>query len=220
MAARRTAKSRRGSRRGDRFLVKLLVPIGLLLVVGLVAYFVLSPKSAPRAIPTKPPCPVVPDVVVGQLSVPSGPIGGFCQAELVNAAQIIRAAQRWHTTEQAMDIGVMTAIGESGLRVLNYGDAAGPDSRGLFQQRSNYGSLARRMNPYTSAYDFYQRMLGIAGWQKMTPTEVAHLVQVNANPNYYTPYYSRAVIIVDGLLAHHTVPALTVPVPALPPPPT
>ena len=34
-------------------------------------------------------------------------------------------------------IGVMTAMGEYSLQVLEYGDAAGPDSRGLFQQRAN-----------------------------------------------------------------------------------
>lgn len=218
MANRRTAASRRSRRSGDRFLLKLLVPIALLLVLGVAAYFLLRPVSRPIAQPTTPACPVVPDVVVGQLSVPAGPIGGYCQPELVNAAEIIRAAQRWRTTTQAMDIGVMTAIGESGLRNLGYGDAAGPDSRGLFQQRSNYGPVAQRMNPYSAAYAFFQRMLGIPGWQKLTPTQVAHTVQINANPNYYTPYYSRAVTIVNGLLAHHTVPALTNPVPALPPP--
>ena len=158
------------------------MPIALLLVLGVAAYFLLRPVSRPIAQPTTPACPVVPDVVVGQLSVPAGPIGGYCQPELVNAAEIIRAAQRWRTTTQAMDIGVMTAIGESGLRNLGYGDAAGPDSRGLFQQRSNYGPVAQRMNPYSAAYAFFQRMLGIPGWQKLTPTQVAHTVQINAEP--------------------------------------
>jgi hypothetical protein len=112
----------------------------------------------------------------------------------------------------------MTAIGESGLRNLTYGDSAGPDSRGIFQQRSNWGPVAQRMNPYSASYYFFQHMFGIAGWQKLTPTQVAHLVQGNANPDYYTPYYSRAVTIVDGLLTHHTVPALTRPVPQFPQP--
>jgi hypothetical protein len=219
MAPSRRPTTGRRKRGGDGFLVKLLVPLALLVVLGATAYFVLRPTgSAPIAGPTAPACPAVPDVVVGELSVPAGPIGGYCQPELVNAASIIRAAQRWRTNTKAMDIGVMTAIGESGLRNLTYGDTAGPDSRGLFQQRSNYGPVSRRMNPYSAAYDFYQRMLGIAGWEKLTPTQVAHAVQVNANPDYYTPYYPRAVTIVDGLLAHHIVPALTNPVPGLPQP--
>lgn len=195
------------------------MPIALVVVVGLVAFFLLRPASQPNAAPTNPACPAVPDVVVGTISVPAGPIAGYCQAELVNAAWIIYAANRWRANSHAMDIGVMTAIGESGLRVLDYGDVAGPDSRGLFQQRSNYGSVARRMNPYNSSYDFFQRMLGIPGWQNLSPTQVAHTVQGNANPDYYTPYYPRAKTIVAALLSDHIPPALTYPVPALPPPP-
>jgi hypothetical protein len=220
MAGRGSTRNRRGRGRRDGFLLKLLVPLVLLVIVGVVAYILLRPTAAPVAVPTPPACPAVPDVVVGTISVPAGPIGGYCQAELVNAAWIIRAADRWDAGTRGMNIGVMTAIGESGLRVLNYGDTAGPDSRGLFQQRSNYGSLARRMNPYSSAYDFYQRMLGIVGWQKLSPTQVAHEVQANANPDYYTPYYPRAKTIVAALLAHRVVPALTYPVPKLPPPNT
>lgn len=219
MAARRRPSTRRRKSGGDGFLVKLLIPIALLVVLGVVAYLVLRPTaSGPVAQPTPPACPPVPDVVVGQLSVPAGPIGGFCQAELVNAASIILAAQHWHLNRRAVDIGVMTAIGESGLRNLTYGDAAGPDSRGIFQQRSNYGPVSRRMNPYSAAYDFFARMRGVANWRTRPPTEVAHLVQINANPDYYTPYFPRAEIVVDGLFAHHRPPALTYPVPALPQP--
>ncbi len=34
-------------------------------------------------------------------------------------------------------LGVQAAIGESTLRVIDFGDGAGPDSRRLFQQRDN-----------------------------------------------------------------------------------
>ena len=84
-------------------------------------------------------------------NVPEGPLAGFDHTQLVNAAWIMRAAADLGLSLRDQRIGVMTAIGESGLRVLDYGDAAGPDSRGLFQQRANgaWGSLADRMDPYT-----------------------------------------------------------------------
>lgn len=44
-------------------------------------------------------------------------------------------------------IAVMTAYTESTLRALGYGDDAGPDSRGVFQQREPWGPLEVRMDP-------------------------------------------------------------------------
>jgi hypothetical protein len=132
--------------------------------------------------------------------VPPGPIEGFCQSQLVNAAQILRGAQSYGLSEHGQEIGVMTAIGESSLRNVNYGDTAGPDSRGIFQQRSNYGALENRMDPYTAARAFFLRMRGIVDWQKLEPTVVAHTVQRNADPQYYTKYWDDAVAIVSGLI--------------------
>jgi hypothetical protein len=213
MAASRKKRSNR-RRRGDRFLVKLLVPVGLLVVLGLVAYFLLVPKPVPKAVPTPPACPVVAPVLVRNIEVPAGPVAGYCQPQLENAAEIIFAAGHFTSNDRAKEIGVMTAIGESGLNNLGYGDAVGPDSRGLFQQRSNYGSLANRMNPYTAASAFFQRMMGVAHWDTRPPTEVAHAVQINADPNYYTPYFPRAVTIVTTLLLDRVPPSFAIKWPA------
>jgi len=66
-------------------------------------------------------------------------ISGYGHDQLVNAAYVIQAGKDLNLSSRDQTIGVMTAMGESGLRVLNYGDAVGPDSRGLFQQRANGG---------------------------------------------------------------------------------
>jgi hypothetical protein len=65
--------------------------------------------------------------------------------------------EHWLKSGLRKTIGVMTAMGESGLANLEHGDAAGADSRGLFQQRANgaWGSLKDRMTPYTAAYNFF-----------------------------------------------------------------
>ena len=211
MATRR--RSRRKTRRGDSVLIRVLVPVLLFLVVVAGAFVVLRPTSAPQLkAPTIPACPDAPDVTVGPYLVPAGPIAGFCQSQLVNAAQILRAAQSYGLSEHGEEIGVMTAIGESSLRNVNYGDTAGPDSRGIFQQRSNYGALADRMDPYTAARAFFLRMRGIVSWETLAPTVVAHTVQRNADPDYYTQYWHKAVTIVTAL--NRTVLPAAVPPPA------
>ena len=80
-----------------------------------------------------------------------------------------------------------TAIGESTLRVLDHGDQAGPDSRGLFQQRDNgaWGTYEDRMDPYRSATNFLKALKKIENRDSLSITEAAHRVQGNANPNHY-----------------------------------
>jgi hypothetical protein len=214
MAARGSTRRRR-QRRGDGLVLKLMIPVSLLAMVGVVGFLVLRPAATPTALaPSPPPCPLVSNVVVGDISVPSGPIAGYCQPQLIIAAQIMLAAEHWTPDVRAKQIGVMTAIGESDLQNLDYGDTVGPDSRGIFQQRSNWGTLAQRMDPYTAAYDFYARMFGVVNWNTLPPTIVAHTVQRNADPNYYTKYFSRAKNLVAGLLAHELPPVSISPVPS------
>jgi hypothetical protein len=120
---------------------RLLVCLMTLVIVGgiaAVAPFATSyPDSwtaPPVAGPTVPRCPTVAPTSVGTITVPAGPIAGYCQDRLINAAYIITAARSLGIAAHTQTIGVVTAMGESGLRNLHHGDAAGADSRGLFQQ--------------------------------------------------------------------------------------
>ncbi|WIE55725.1 hypothetical protein [Curtobacterium sp. MCBD17_003] len=146
-------------------------------------------------------CPAVPAKTVGGMVVPRGPVAGYCQDRLVNAAYVIEAAQSLGIGPHTQAVGVMTAMGESGLVDLDHGDAAGPDSRGLFQQRDNgaWGTYAQRMDPYTAATMFFRKLVSIPGWKTMTPTQAAHAVQVNADPDHYARYWPGAVQIVERL---------------------
>ena len=131
----------------------------------------------------------------------SGPVEGYDSEQLRNAAAIMNAATALNLPGTAQVIGVMTALGESGLRVLDRGDAVGPDSRGLFQQRDNgaWGSYQDRMDPTLSATNFFTHLAALPGWEQMTPTAAAHAVQRNADPNHYTKYHSAAQSIVLAL---------------------
>ena len=193
-------------KRRDVSPVAILVPLAILVVLAIVAFFILRPVAqAPEHAAGGIVCPAVPDVAVGNFEVPAGPIAGYCQPQLINAVQVIRAARSMGLKTRPQEIGIMTAIGESGLRNLGFGDTAGPDSRGMFQQRSNYGTLADRLDPYIAARAFYSRMLGVPGWNTRPPTEVAHAVQENADPNYYTKFWTRAEALEFGIYSYQAL---------------
>jgi hypothetical protein len=182
--------------------VCVLAVVALVGVGGWLAVSSLFALASPPVIaaPT-PTCPAADPVTVGRIVVPAGPVAGYCQPQLVNAAYIMSAAQDQGFGTRTQTVGVMTAIGESGLRNLDYGDAAGPDSRGLFQQRDNgaWGTLADRMDPYTAATNFFDKLATIDGWKTMEPTLLAHAVQVNSDPYHYAPYWGAAQEIVTAL---------------------
>jgi hypothetical protein len=128
------------------------------------------------------------------------PVAGYSGDQLVNAAAIINAGAAAGVNVKGQTLGVMTAMGESGLRNIEYGDLAGPDSRGLFQQRDTWGTLAQRLNPTESAGFFFQRLAKVPNWETLTPTAAAHAVQINADPDHYAPYYSKAESVVAALV--------------------
>jgi hypothetical protein len=168
--------------------------VGVIFLGGILTGIVQTSASAN-------PCPDVPSTTVGDIAVPRGPVAGYCQAQLVNAAKIMSAARDMGIGTRTQAVGVMTAIGESKLRNLDYGDAAGPDSRGVFQQRDNgaWGTLAQRMDPYIAARTFFTKLTKVPGWQTMDPTALAHAVQVNADAGYYSQFWSQAQEIVSTL---------------------
>lgn len=142
-----------------------------------------------------------PPVTVDPGKLPAS-VAGYTGEQLTNAAAIINAGHAGGVDAHGQTLGVMTALGESGLRVLDYGDTAGPDSRGLFQQRANgaWGSLADRMNPTTSATNFFHALLAVPGWEQLPPTLAAHAVQRNADPYYYEPFWAPAQQLVAALV--------------------
>jgi hypothetical protein len=172
---------------------RLLVCLTALVIVGGIAAGALFAASHPDswtapsvAGPTIPSCPTVAPTSVGTITIPAGPITGYCQDRLINAAYVITAARSLGIGAHTQAIGVMTAMGESGLRNLHHGDAARADIRGLFQQRANgaWGTLTDRITPSSAAHNFFAALVKIPGWKSLTPTHAAHAVQINADANF------------------------------------
>jgi hypothetical protein len=141
----------------------------------------------------------------GRLS--GGVLGDLSAEQSENARIIIKVGQERGLSRYAQAIAVMTALGESGLRNLGYGDdihgVTNPDgtptsSIGMFQEQKWFGSVKDRLDPYQSSNRFYDRLLGVDGWQNLKPTMAAHKAQVNADPNHYTKWWNQAAGILQA----------------------
>ena len=115
-----------------------------------------------------------------------------------NARIIIQVGREQGVPDYGIVIALATAMQESSLRNIDYGDR---DSVGLFQQRTStgWGTIADIMNPYHSAYLFYQGrsgytrgLLDISGWQSMPLTVAAQKVQISAYPDHYAKWETSA----------------------------
>lgn len=167
-----------------------LMPIVLLL--GIVVFLGGSSASASDC--------KVPSATVSGSESPAT-VGAFSGEQLDNAAAIMKAAKALGLPAAAQLLGVQAAIGESTLRVIDSGDLAGPDSRGLFQQRDNgaWGSYSDRMDPTISATNFFKALEKVQGWEDLEPSVAIHRVQRNDNPNHYTQFRAQAAEIVRSL---------------------
>lgn len=116
--------------------------------------------------------------------------------QMDNVTTIVGVGKGMNVPPRGWVIAVATAIQESSLHNISYGDAAGPDSRGLFQQRDSWGPLSVRMDPAGAARLFYQKMLKVEGWQSLPLTVVAQKVQISAFPDYYAKWELAAVNLV------------------------
>lgn len=136
------------------------------------------------------------------------PVAGYDAEQTSNAATIVYVGAKLGVPVRGWVIAVAVAIQESSLRVLDHGDVAGPDSRGLFQQRSAWAPLNVRMDPAGSARLFYTGgeagqagLLDIDGWQAMPLTVAAQAVQHSANPDAYASRESDATALVAAVIA-------------------
>jgi murein DD-endopeptidase MepM/ murein hydrolase activator NlpD len=128
-------------------------------------------------------------------------VGAFHDDQVVNAAIVLSAGYELEVPERAMAIAVMTAMGESGLRVFDEGESLGPDNAGLFQQGSGsaWGSHEDRVDPAISSANFYEALLAVDGWEDMEPAEAANAVQRGADGESYGDYWDDALEMVREL---------------------
>ncbi len=109
----------------------------------------------------------------------------------------------WQSVERglaprAATIAIATAIQESKLENINYGDA---DSVGLFQQRPSqgWGSVEEILDPVYSTNAFYDGLVQVDGWEDGVITEVAQTVQRSAFPTAYADHEAEGRVMASAL---------------------
>lgn len=104
--------------------------------------------------------------------------------QLQNARTIAAVAEERGLPERAVVIALATAMQESTLRNLDYGDR---DSLGLFQQRPSqgWGTPAQVQDPVYAAGKFYDGLVQVPDWESGELTRVADAVQRSAFPLAY-----------------------------------
>ncbi len=185
--------------------LRLLVPVvavmaalGLFLGVGFIAFT--ASTGGGGGVPTVGACD--PGV-----RAPAGPlagsragtrIGDLSEEQRRNAATIIGVAREMGAPPRAWLIALATAMQESTLRNINYGDR---DSLGLFQQRPSqgWGSPAEVTDPIYATRIFIERLLEVGGWEDMPVTVAAQTVQRSAFPDAYAKWEGLAAELVKQL---------------------
>jgi hypothetical protein len=118
-----------------------------------------------------------------------------------HAAVIAGIASRRALPARAATIGIATAIQESKLRNVEYGDR---DSLGLFQQRPSQGWGTRKqiLDPVYATNAFYDVLSKIDGFENLPITAVAQRVQRSAFPSAYADHEPQARVAASALTGY------------------
>ena len=121
--------------------------------------------------------------------------GTYTTAQIQNATTIYQVSVSLNLPPYAAEIAIATAMQESTLNNLDYGDQ---DSLGLFQQRPSqgWGTPTQIMNPVYAATQFYQALVQVPNWQTIPLTEAAQAVQKSGYPNAYAAHQNQAEYLV------------------------
>ncbi|WP_147918069.1 hypothetical protein [Ruania zhangjianzhongii] len=117
-------------------------------------------------------------------------------AALIGAVALERALPA-----RALTIAIATAMQESRIRNIDYGDR---DSLGIFQQRpsQDWGSPEEVMDPYYATNAFYDVLVTIEGYQEMEITDAAQAVQRSAFPNAYAQHETLSRHFASAMTGH------------------
>jgi len=129
-------------------------------------------------------------------------VAPYNEAQMRNAAIIIRVGAALRVPPRGWVIAVATAMQESGLSNLPHlGAENDHDSVGLFQQRPSqgWGTPDQLRDPAYAAGKFYEKLLKVPGWQRLALTDAAQQVQRSAFPDAYARHQPIATQIVNAL---------------------
>nr|WP_235023904.1 hypothetical protein [Streptomyces sp. WAC05374] len=147
---------------------------------------------------------VVVQYVTGGKGAPQCVVGSgnntyrFTPEQASNAATISAVGTSRGMPERAVTIALATALQESALRNIRYGDR---DSLGLFQQRPSqgWGTEAQILDPVFSAGKFYDHLAKVPGYSRLPLTVAAQRVQRSGFPQAYAKHEPDAALLAAAL---------------------
>ncbi len=115
-----------------------------------------------------------------------------------NAALITAIAVQRGLPARAATIGIATAIQESKLRNIDYGDR---DSLGIFQQRPSqgWGTPEQVTDPVYATNAFYDVLVEIEGYEGLAITDAAQQVQRSGFPEAYADHEPEGRVFASAL---------------------
>ncbi|WP_448071345.1 hypothetical protein [Georgenia yuyongxinii] len=150
-------------------------------------------------------------VVVALNTFVDSPASGTCTVTLAdgdvqrldadqadNAALFAANAAHRDLPARAVTIAIATALQESKMRNIDYGDR---DSVGLFQQRPSqgWGTVEQIMDPVYSTNAFYDVLVTVEGWEGQEITDAAQRVQRSGFPLAYAQHEARGRAFASAL---------------------
>ena len=121
--------------------------------------------------------------------------------QMGHAATIAGIAERRGLPARAATIGIATAMQESKLVNVDYGDR---DSLGLFQQRPSqgWGTKAQVQDPVYATNAFYDVLVKVEGYRSLPITRAAQKVQRSAYPSAYAQHEPEARVLASALAGY------------------
>ena len=118
-----------------------------------------------------------------------------------NAALIAAVATKRDLPPRAATIALTTAIQESKIRNLRYGDR---DSLGLFQQRPSqgWGTEAQILDPIHATNAFLDALVKFKGYETADITKIAQRVQKSGFPEAYRDHEGEGRVLASTLTGH------------------
>ncbi|MGW2795970.1 C40 family peptidase [Streptomyces sp. NPDC001269] len=131
----------------------------------------------------------------GTVSVPG--LGDPAE-QIPNAKTIQATGVAMNIPARGQIVALATALQESGLRNLTYGDR---DSLGLFQQRPSqgWGTANEILDPVHASTMFYEALEKVSGWQSLSVTQAAQAVQKSGFPEAYAKWEPLATALQQAI---------------------
>lgn len=118
--------------------------------------------------------------------------------QVPNAKTIQATGVAMNIPARGQIVALATALQESGLRNLTYGDR---DSLGLFQQRPSqgWGTANEILDPVHASSKFYEALEKVSGWQSLSVTQAAQTVQKSGYPEAYAKWEPLATALQQAI---------------------